>query len=79
MRVPVEMPRLGEEDQARLTTWLKEIGETVSRGEPIAEVETDKATIDVESLHAGELVEIVHAAGSEVQVGEVIAYLETGD
>jgi pyruvate/2-oxoglutarate dehydrogenase complex dihydrolipoamide acyltransferase (E2) component len=73
------MPKLGEEDQARISAWLKAVGDTVELGEPIAEIETDKATLDLESTHAGQLVEIVHDAGAEVDVGEVIAYLEVAE
>ena len=43
----------------------------------IAEIETDKTTVEMESLATGTLAEIVHPAGSTVAVGEVIAFLET--
>ena len=47
------------------------------RGEAIAEIETDKTTVEMEAMATGTLVEIVHDAGSEVAVGGVIAYLES--
>lgn len=56
--------------------WLKQVGDEVERGEAIVEVETDKATIEMEASQSGKLVEIVAAAGAEVPVGETIAYLE---
>lgn len=56
--------------------WLKQVGDEVERGEAIVEVETDKATIEMEASQSGRLVEIVAEAGAEVPVGEVIAYLE---
>lgn len=77
MRVEVAMPRLGEEDEARIVSWIKQVGDEISRGDVIAEIETDKATLDVEALQSGTLVEIVHEAGAEVAVGAPIAYLET--
>jgi pyruvate/2-oxoglutarate dehydrogenase complex dihydrolipoamide acyltransferase (E2) component len=63
-------------EAGKITSWLKQVGDSVARGEPIAEIETDKATIEMESLAAGTLVEIVAEAGSEVPVGEPVAYLE---
>lgn len=56
--------------------WLKQVGDSVERGEAIAEIETEKATIEMEASQSGTLVEIVAAEGQEVPVGEVIAYLE---
>ena len=79
MRVAIEMPRLGDEDEARIVSWLKQIGDQVARGEPVAEIETDKSTLDVEALKSGTLAEIVEEAGAEVAVGATIAFLETGD
>jgi pyruvate/2-oxoglutarate dehydrogenase complex dihydrolipoamide acyltransferase (E2) component len=77
MRVAIEMPRLGEEPEARVNRWLKAVGDSVARGEAVAEIETDKATLDVEALQSGTLVEIVHDADAEVEVGTPIGYLET--
>lgn len=74
------MPNLGYDmDAGKIVSWLKKIGDSVARGEPIAEVETDKATVEMESMRSGVLVEIVAAEGADVLVGEVIAYLETRD
>ena len=77
MRVEVRMPNLGADmDTGKVGAWLKKIGEPVKRGEVIAEIETDKATVEMEALQSGTLVEIVADVGSELPVGEVIAYLE---
>jgi pyruvate dehydrogenase E2 component (dihydrolipoamide acetyltransferase) len=59
----------------KVVTWLKATGDSVRRGEPIAEIETDKATIELEALADGVLGEIVHQAGDEVAVGQAIAFL----
>lgn len=78
MRVPIEMPNLGYDMESGVVAeWLKSVGDTITRGETIAEIETDKATLQMPSLANGMLVEIVHQVGAEVAVGEPIAYLET--
>ena len=71
------MPNLGYDmAEGTVAAWTKQIGEQVQRGEVIAEIETEKTTVEMESLAAGTLAEIVHAAGAVVAVGDVIAYLE---
>lgn len=78
MRVDVTMPNLGYDmEEGKISAWLKSVGDTVSRGEPIAEIETDKTNVEMEAMASGTLAEIVHADGATVAVGEVIAYLET--
>jgi pyruvate dehydrogenase E2 component (dihydrolipoamide acetyltransferase) len=79
MRVEVRMPNLGSDmDSGKVAAWLKQVGDSVARGEVIAEIETDKTTVEMEALASGTLVEIVADVGSELAVGEVIAYLEAG-
>jgi len=71
------MPNLGADmDTGKIAVWLKNVGDPVERGEVIAEIETDKATVEMESLQSGTLVEIVAEVGSELPVGDVIAYIE---
>ena len=71
------MPNLGADmDAGKIAVWLKNVGDPVERGEVIAEIETDKATVEMESLQSGTLVEIVAEVGSELPVGDVIAYIE---
>jgi pyruvate dehydrogenase E2 component (dihydrolipoamide acetyltransferase) len=78
-RIAIEMPKLGYDmETGVVSSWLKQVGDTVARGEAIAEVETDKTTVEMESVADGTLVEIVHEAGVEVPVGQPIAYLEDG-
>jgi pyruvate dehydrogenase E2 component (dihydrolipoamide acetyltransferase) len=77
MRAEVRMPNLGADmDTGKIAAWLKKVGDPVERGEVIAEIETDKATVEMESLQSGTLVEIVADVGSELPVGDVIAYIE---
>jgi len=77
MRIAVEMPNLGHDiETGKIVAWVKNIGDTVARGDVFAEVETEKVTTEVESFDSGVLVEIVQNVGAEVGIGEVIAYLE---
>jgi acetoin:2,6-dichlorophenolindophenol oxidoreductase subunit alpha len=72
----MRMPDLATVDATvTVVGWLKERGEQVKRGEPLLEVETDKAILPVESPVLGVLCEITAATGSEVETGQVIARL----
>ena len=76
MARPVRMPSLGAtSDELQIVQWLKEVGSVVEQGEPLLEVETDKATLEVEAAVAGTLLAVLHGAGETVPVGEVIAYV----
>ena len=81
MRIPVHMPKLGYDmTEGRIESWLVEVGGEVRRGAPLAEIETDKIVIEMESLATGTLVEIVQPAGEDmIPVGEVIGYLDDGN
>jgi pyruvate/2-oxoglutarate dehydrogenase complex dihydrolipoamide acyltransferase (E2) component len=71
------MPSLGYDmETGRIVSWLKAVGDSVERGEPLLEVDNEKATVEVEALASGTLSEILAEAGAEVAVGEVIAYLD---
>jgi pyruvate/2-oxoglutarate dehydrogenase complex dihydrolipoamide acyltransferase (E2) component len=78
MRIAVEMPNLGHDiETGKIVAWVKKIGDTVARGDVIAEVETEKVTLEVEAFDAGVLAEIVQDVDAEVPTGELIAYLES--
>jgi pyruvate dehydrogenase E2 component (dihydrolipoamide acetyltransferase) len=78
MRVDVTMPNLGYDmEEGKLQRWLKQVGDAVERGEPIAEIETDKTTVEMESMSSGTLAEIVVAEGETAAVGAVIAVIES--
>jgi pyruvate dehydrogenase E2 component (dihydrolipoyllysine-residue acetyltransferase) len=78
VRVDVKMPNLGYDmEEGTVQSWLKSVGDRVERGEAIAEIETDKTTVEMEAMASGTLAEIVCEAGSTAAVGEVIAYLES--
>jgi pyruvate dehydrogenase E2 component (dihydrolipoamide acetyltransferase) len=71
----VKLPRLGQGMEAgTVNKWLKSEGDTVAKGEPLFEVDTDKVTQEVESDFAGTLLKIVLQEG-EAPVGQTIAYI----
>lgn len=57
-------------------SWLKQQGDHVSEGEPIVEVEADKANHELEAPASGTLAEILAAEGDEVEVGGLLARIE---
>ena len=72
--IDIGMPRLSDSmEEATILTWLKRPGDAVTRGEPLVEVETDKATMVYEAETAGVLEEIVVEDGSTADLGAVIA------
>jgi pyruvate dehydrogenase E2 component (dihydrolipoamide acetyltransferase) len=56
--------------------WLVEVGQPIRRGQPLLEIETDKATMEVESFSTGSLSAVHVAPGEEVEIGVVIATIE---
>jgi pyruvate dehydrogenase E2 component (dihydrolipoamide acetyltransferase) len=77
MRFEMKMPDLATTDsQIRVVRWFIEPGQKIERGQPLLEVETDKATMEVESVVSGVLKEVQAAINDEVSVGQVIAVLE---
>ena len=74
MATNVILPALGmSQDTGKILQWLKQEGEQVAKGEPLAEIETDKATVEIEAPADGILARISAAAGDDVPVGKVIA------
>jgi len=77
--VDVTVPESGESvTEADIASWLKQKGDAVEQDEPIAELETDKAAMEVPAPAAGVLAEILAEAGSTVSPGDVIARIEKG-
>ena len=57
-RVALEIPKVGlVMESARLIRWLKNVGEVVTQGEPLVELETEKSVVEIESTESGRLVE----------------------
>src|SRR5580700_5586379 len=78
MVTEIRLPKLSDEmDAATIVHWLKHVGEAVSEGEVIAELETEKAGVDLEAPSSGVLASILVAEGSEdIPVGTVLATIE---
>ena len=76
MATPIRMPDFGTNvEEVRLVAWLKKVGQRVVKGEGLCEVETDKATVELESVADGVLLAQAVPAGAGVQEGTVIAYI----
>ncbi|HEX7228903.1 MAG TPA: dihydrolipoamide acetyltransferase family protein [Candidatus Binatia bacterium] len=76
MPTNVIMPALGVAQQTgTLLKWLKKEGESVSKGEPLMEIETDKATVEIEAPASGILAQVIAQPGDEVPVGNRIALI----
>ncbi|KAA9006762.1 biotin/lipoyl-containing protein [Histidinibacterium aquaticum] len=74
MPLDVIMPALGmAQDSGHLVAWHKSPGDEVAEGDVLFEVETDKATMEVEAQGAGYLTDVTAAEGTDVPVGQVIA------
>jgi pyruvate dehydrogenase E2 component (dihydrolipoamide acetyltransferase) len=76
MAISVVMPALEmAQETAKLISWLKKEGDPVIKGEPLLEIETDKAVMEIESPADGVLAGIKIHAGTEVPVGQTIAWI----
>jgi pyruvate dehydrogenase E2 component (dihydrolipoamide acetyltransferase) len=75
----VQMPRLSDSmETGKILRWLKKEGEDVKKGEPLVEIESDKANIEVEAYASGKLSKIVVAEGESAPIGAVIAQIGNG-
>ena len=79
MATEIKVPSLGESiSEATVAKWLKRPGEPVAIDEPVAELETDKVTLEVYAPAAGTLAEILAAEGANVPVGAVLGRIADG-
>jgi pyruvate dehydrogenase E2 component (dihydrolipoamide acetyltransferase) len=73
----VIMPKMGDAmEEGTLLKWLKSEGDDVSEGDPIAEIETDKVTMELEAEDAGTLAQLIADEGQDIPVGEAIAFIQ---
>ncbi len=76
MAKDVIMPALGmAQETGTLIQWLKKPGDTITKGEPLMEIETDKATVEIEAPASGILTSITAQAGDVIPVGQRIALI----
>lgn len=80
MKVEVLLPQWGMGmSEGTVVTWMKKVGDRVTEDEPIAEIEAEKATQELESPATGTLIEIVVPEGEEAKVRTILAWIETDD
>jgi pyruvate dehydrogenase E2 component (dihydrolipoamide acetyltransferase) len=80
MATQVVMPKLSPTmEEGQLSRWLKKEGDQVSVGEPIAEIDTDKATMEMQALSSGVLRKILINEGESAPLGQIIAIIATPD
>ncbi|MEO8971388.1 MAG: dihydrolipoamide acetyltransferase family protein [Ktedonobacteraceae bacterium] len=76
----VTMPRLSDTmEEGTISHWLKKPGDEIKKGDTLAEIETDKATMDLEAYEAGTLQEIKVQEGETVPIGQVVAIIGSGE
>jgi len=74
----LKLPKMGESvAEATLTSWLKDIGDSIDMDEPVVEIATDKVDSEVPSEHKGVLIEKCFKINEVIKVGETIAIIET--
>ena len=77
-KIEVPMPQMGESiAEGTVSRWLKQPGEAVERDEPILEISTDKVDAEIPAPSAGTLVDIQVEEGETVEVGTVVAFIDT--
>jgi pyruvate dehydrogenase E2 component (dihydrolipoyllysine-residue acetyltransferase) len=73
----VIMPKMGDAmEEGTLVKWLKSEGDEVSEGDAIAEIETDKVTLELEAEDSGTLAQLIADEGQDIPVGEAIAFIQ---
>src|SRR5688572_28008314 len=80
MATQVIMPKLSPTmEEGQLSRWLKKEGDKVSMGEPLAEIDTDKATMEMQALSNGVLRKILIQEGESAPLGQIIAIIGEPD
>ncbi|HWQ68889.1 MAG TPA: dihydrolipoamide acetyltransferase family protein [Patescibacteria group bacterium] len=77
MPIEVVMPQMGESvAEGTVVTWLKKVGESIAKDEPLVAISTDKVDVEIPSAAAGVLARIIVQEGSAAPVGAVLAYID---
>ena len=78
MEKKITLPRLGETmEMGTISSWLIKEGDEFKRGQIIAEVDSDKTTVELPALEDGKLIQILSKEGEEIEVGSDIAIFES--
>ena len=76
MSTVIEMPKLSDTmSVGTVVKWYKSVGETVANGDILAEIETDKATMELENFDDGVLLKLLASEGDEVEIGKPLAVI----
>jgi pyruvate dehydrogenase E2 component (dihydrolipoamide acetyltransferase) len=76
MAISIVMPALEmAQETGKIISWLKQEGDSIAKGEPIAEIETDKVVLEIEATADGVLAGVTAAAGDVIPVGKTIAWI----
>ncbi|NBW86796.1 MAG: dihydrolipoamide succinyltransferase, partial [Planctomycetia bacterium] len=77
MALELKVPEVGESiTEVMIGAWKKREGEAVKADDPIVEIESDKATVELPAPVAGTVTKMLKASGEKATVGEVIGYME---
>ena len=80
MALQLRVPAMGESiSEVQIGTWLKHEGEYVEEGQPLAEIESEKATVELPAPTSGTLIKILKKQGEKAAVGDVIGEMEAGE
>src|SRR3954468_5236181 len=78
MRYEFKLPDIGEGiAEAEIVAWHVKVGDTIAEDQQIADMMTDKATVEMESPVAGKVVELAGDVGDQIPIGSVLAVIET--
>jgi pyruvate dehydrogenase E2 component (dihydrolipoamide acetyltransferase) len=78
--VAQEIPKVGLVMEAvKVVRWLRNVGDSVTLGEPLVEVETEKSMVEIEATASGRLMQILVQVDQEATVGDRLAWIETGE
>src|SRR4051812_33686559 len=79
-RYEFKLPDIGEGiAEAEIVAWHVKVGDTIGEDQQIADMMTDKATVEMESPVAGKVVELAGEVGDQIPIGSVLAVIETED
>ena len=79
MRYEFKLPDIGEGiAEAEIVAWHVKVGDTIGEDQQIADMMTDKATVEMESPVAGKVIELAGDVGDQIPIGSVLAVIETG-
>src|SRR5512141_249191 len=80
MDIKILVPSMGESIvEATVVHWYKKVGEAVQTGEPLLELETNKANLDIGAEQSGTLSSIEKGEGQDVRVGETLGVIAAGE